>query len=277
MGLSLKTCVKLMIEIFTKEQIKEYVKCKIDPVYFINTYVKYNDLLGLCDFKLYPFQEKIVKQFHNNRYNLCVSSRQSGKTLIPLLYILHQLIFSEYSSILVITLNKMSAESILLKLKKIYTNLPLWMQMKVNKNTSNYFGLENFSTVMVSDYNINLIKGQNFNHVFLDEFAFFPGKNAKDFFDYVVPCLSAGRISKLHIISTKKTGSYFNKLIETYKVSSINKILEFFGVLLGKKKDTSNWVVGVYNWNVVPGRDKKWKQEMINMLGVNAFKEEFEV
>lgn len=262
---------------FTQEQVEEVVKCSKDPVYFINNYIKYNYYIGLRDFELYPFQEKIVKQFHNNRFNLCASSRQSGKTIVLSLYILHQLIFNEYSDILVLSLNRISAESILRQLKEIYKNFPLWMQMKVNANTSNYFELENFSRVMVSEYKYGLMVGQNFNHIFLDEFAFFSDKNAKEFFESVYPCIVSSNANKLHIISTKKKGSYFNKLIETHKVSFINKILEFFRTLLGKKKDPSNWVVSEYNWNVVPLRNKKWKQETINMLGKNAFKEQYEI
>ncbi len=43
---------------FTPEQIKEYLKCKADPVYFAKSYCKIVSLdEGLVPFNLYDFQE----------------------------------------------------------------------------------------------------------------------------------------------------------------------------------------------------------------------------
>ena len=149
--------------------------------------------------------------------------------------------------------------------------------MQITISNCNRFELENGSNIISEKFNLSLTRGQNFKHIFFDEMAFASDENVKQFFERVFPCVSAGSISKLHIVSTKKNRSYFNKLIETHKVGFINRCLEFIRILFGKKKVPSKWFVSEYNWNVVPGRDKKWKQEMINMLGVNAFKEEFEV
>jgi len=46
---------------FTKEQVEEYIKCKKDPVYFANNYVKIVTLdAGLQPFKTYDFQNKLI-------------------------------------------------------------------------------------------------------------------------------------------------------------------------------------------------------------------------
>ena len=40
---------------FTEEQVKEYIKCKRNPIYFIENYCKIVSLDdGVVDFKLYP-------------------------------------------------------------------------------------------------------------------------------------------------------------------------------------------------------------------------------
>lgn len=68
---------------FTEEQILEFVKCKEDPVYFSKNYVKIVTLdHGLMPFQLYPFQEKLINRFHQNRFNICKMPRQSGKCFI---------------------------------------------------------------------------------------------------------------------------------------------------------------------------------------------------
>jgi len=57
---------------FTQEQIIEFVKCKDDPVYFANNYIKIVSLdKGLTQFNPYDFQEKLINRFHENRFNIC--------------------------------------------------------------------------------------------------------------------------------------------------------------------------------------------------------------
>lgn len=67
---------------FTQEQIEEFIKCKEDPVYFANNYVQIVTLdHGLQTFKPYHFQEKLINNFHKNRFNICKMPRQTGKAL----------------------------------------------------------------------------------------------------------------------------------------------------------------------------------------------------
>ena len=65
---------------YTKEQIKEYQKCANDPLYFMLNYVQIVSLdEGLVPFKMYDFQQHIVKTIHDNRFTICKLQRQSGK------------------------------------------------------------------------------------------------------------------------------------------------------------------------------------------------------
>lgn len=65
---------------FTQEQIKEYLKCAKDPVYFIKNYVKIVNLdKGLMPFEMYKFQEDMVRTMHANRFTIAKLARQSGK------------------------------------------------------------------------------------------------------------------------------------------------------------------------------------------------------
>ena len=52
---------------FTQEQILEFLACKEDPVYFAKKYIKIVSLdEGLVPFDLYPFQEKLISNFHEH-------------------------------------------------------------------------------------------------------------------------------------------------------------------------------------------------------------------
>ena len=67
---------------YTPEQIEEYQKCMNDPIYFARNYVTIVNLdKGRMMFDMYPFQEKMVKQFQKERFNICKLHRQCGKCL----------------------------------------------------------------------------------------------------------------------------------------------------------------------------------------------------
>lgn len=64
----------------TKQQAAEYLRCVEDPIYFMKKYVKITHIdHGLIPFKMYPYQEQMVKNFHSKRFNIALLSRQSGK------------------------------------------------------------------------------------------------------------------------------------------------------------------------------------------------------
>ena len=81
---------------FTAEQIQEFLRCKDDPVYFAKNYVKIVSLdEGLVPFIPYDFQEKLIENFHENRFNICKMPRQTGKSTTVVSYLLHYLIFND--------------------------------------------------------------------------------------------------------------------------------------------------------------------------------------
>ncbi len=65
---------------FTEDNVNEWIKCKDDPVYFVNNYCKIISLDdGLIPFKTFGYQDKIINAFHTNRHNIIMMSRQQGK------------------------------------------------------------------------------------------------------------------------------------------------------------------------------------------------------
>lgn len=67
----------------TQEQLLELIRCSEDPIYFAKKYIKIVTLdEGLVSFEPYSFQEDMLKNFHNKRFNICKLPRQCGKCLI---------------------------------------------------------------------------------------------------------------------------------------------------------------------------------------------------
>ena len=117
---------------FTKEEIIEFQKCKADPIYFMEKFMKIVSLdEGLISFKLYPFQKKIVNTIDENRFSICKLPRQSGKSTTTIAYLLHYAIFNPNSNIAILANKSSTARDILGRLQLAYENLPKWLQQGV--------------------------------------------------------------------------------------------------------------------------------------------------
>jgi hypothetical protein len=67
---------------FTQTQLVELARCAADPVYFAKNYIKIVNIDdGLVPFDMWPFQEKMLTTFHENRFSICKLPRQCGKAL----------------------------------------------------------------------------------------------------------------------------------------------------------------------------------------------------
>lgn len=239
---------------------QEQIKCKDDPVYFINNYVKYYDFKdGLSQFKLYEPQEKLIHKYHKNRFNIVMAPRQVGKTSMDLFYILHHIIFNDNVTDGLFSFNKKNATNSLESLITAYKNLPEWLQHKIIKWNKSTIELENGSKVIANNITYSSFKGRSFDYIMLDEFAFIPDKDAQDFMTVIFPILSARNSSKIIIASSiKQQNCYFNKI---WKDSEDGK---------------NSFVRTAIKWNEVPGWDDEWKEKMIQNIGIDRFKQEFE-
>jgi hypothetical protein len=244
----------------TELQITELQKCKDDPVYFINNYVKFDHFKdGLTGIKLYEPQEKLINKYHNNRFNICKSSRQSGKTSIGLFYVLHHIIFNDNVTDAILSLNTLTARNILQRLLIAYENLPEWMQHKVIIKNKSTLELENGSRVIVGNTTYSSFRGWTFNLTFLDEFAFVSDKDAQSVVDIMLPIFTANKFCKIIIASSfKPKDNCFNKI---WKDSEDGK---------------NQFVRTLIKWDEIPGRNNEWKEEMIANIGIDAWNQQFE-
>jgi hypothetical protein len=67
---------------YTNDEIKEIQKCAKDIVYFANNYCTVMTDEGLQTITLRPYQERMLRQFQKERFNVCLASRQVGKCFL---------------------------------------------------------------------------------------------------------------------------------------------------------------------------------------------------
>ena len=133
---------------FTEEQIYKFLKCKRDPVYFAKNYIKIVTLdFGLQPFNMYPFQEKLIQNFHDNRFNICKMPRQTGKSTTCVSYLLHYAVFNDNVNIAILANKASTARDLLQRLQLAYENLPKWMQQGVISWNKGSLELENVSKI----------------------------------------------------------------------------------------------------------------------------------
>ena len=244
---------------FTKEQILEFEKCSKDPIYFMKNYIQIVSLdEGLIPFKMYGFQEHIVKTIHDNRFTICKLPRQSGKSTTVVSYLLHYALFNPNSNIAILANKSSTARDILSRVQLADENLPKWLQQGVINWNKGNIELENKSTIVAAATSSSAIRGGSYNIIFLDEFAFVPANIAEMFFSSVYPTISSGTKTKLIIVSTPYGMNQFYKLWTDAE---------------NKRND---YVPIEVHWSEVPGRDEKWKEDTIRNTSPEQFQQEFE-
>ena len=66
---------------FTKDQVKEIIKCSQDPEYFLSEYIKVISLDdGIVPFHPYPFQQKLIDSFDGTLITESIGARQQNGT-----------------------------------------------------------------------------------------------------------------------------------------------------------------------------------------------------
>jgi hypothetical protein len=244
---------------FTEEQILEFLKCKEDPVYFARNYIKIVSLdHGLVPFSMYPFQEKLIQNFHDNRFNICKMPRQTGKSTTCVSYLLHYAVFNDNVNIAILANKASTARDLLGRLQLAYENLPKWMQQGIISWNKGSLELENGSKISSNSTSSSAVRGGSYNVIFLDEFAFIPNHIADDFFASVYPTISSGQSTKVIIVSTPRGMNHFYRMWHD------------------AEKGKNEYVPTDVHWSEVPGRDEAWKEQTIANTSEAQFKVEFE-
>ena len=244
---------------FTKEHIEEYLKCKDDPVYFTQNHIKIVSLdEGLVPFKMWDFQEKLIRNFHGNRFNICKMPRQTGKSTTVVSYLLHYAIFNDNVNIAILANKAQTARDLLGRLQLAYENLPKWMQQGIIAWNKGSMELENGSKIIAASTSASAVRGGSYNIIFLDEFAFVANHLADDFFASVYPTISSGQKTKVIIVSTPHGMNHFYRM--------------WHDAERGKNEYCPTEV----HWSEVPGRDAKWKEQTISNTSKSQFQVEFE-
>lgn len=242
---------------FTIEQVQELLKCKDDPIYFIENYCYIVSLdKGLVPFKLYDCQKRKVDVIMNNRKVILMEGRQQGKTITAAACILHYTIFSSNKTVAILANKSAAAREVLSRYQIMYENLPLWMQQGVKTWNKGDVELENNSKVFTAATSTSGIRGKSVNWLYIDEAAIVPNNVAEEFFVSTYPTIMAGETTKVLMTSTPLGYNHFWK---------------FWNDAVEHRNGFT--AIQIPYWEI-PGRDEAWAAEQRAVLGDLKFNQE---
>jgi hypothetical protein len=242
---------------FTEEQVTEWMKCKDDPIYFIDNYCMIISLdKGLIPFKLYECQREKVKIIHENRKVILMEGRQQGKTTTSAAYILWYTIFQDSKTVAILANKATAAREVLYRYQLMYENLPVWLQQGVTTWNKGDIELENNSKVFTAATSTSGIRGKSVNMLYVDETAIIPNNVAEDFFTSVYPTISAGTTTKILLSSTPLGYNHFWR----YWNDAENGRNDFVPLFIPYTR--------------IPGRDAAWAEEQRRQLGELKYNQE---
>ena len=142
----------MSFQLTKKEMVKEIVKCGKDPTYFLNNYARISHPLhGLIPFRLYDFQDDLIGDFNDYRFNVILKARQLGISTITAGYVVWLMLFHRDKNVLVMATKFGTAANLVKKVKNIMKNLPPFIRISdisVDNRTS--FELSNGSQIKAS-------------------------------------------------------------------------------------------------------------------------------
>jgi hypothetical protein len=196
------------------EEQEEYIKCALDIHYFAATYCYIKGEEGQpIIIPLRDYQNEILDNFFNNRFNILMASRQIGKTICSSIMMLHYVLFNNNKNVLV-TANKLdTAVEVLDKIREIYQRLPFFLQQGIINWNQKFMVFENKSRIKGFATTKTSSIGQTADFLYLDEFAYLPDNIADKFYKSVFPTVSNIENSKIIITSTPNGFNLFHKLL----------------------------------------------------------------
>ena len=233
---------------------KEYVKCASDPIYFLKKYcLIQHPMKGKIPFDLYDFQEKTVKEFQNERFNIILKARQLGISTITAGYSLWLMTFHQDKNVLVIATKQEVAKNLVTKIRVMHANLPSWLKQKCVEDNKLNLRYMNGSQVKAVSSGPEAARSEALSLLILDEAAFID--KIDDIWTASQQTLTTGG-SCIALSTPNGVGNWFH---QTWVQAEEGR---------GMFNDIK------LHWTVHPDREQDWRDEQDELLGIQGAAQE---
>ena len=146
--------VKSIDKLTVPEQEEQFIKCALDPIYFIETYLKIFDQTQgengmIVPFKLFEFQKHLIQQYLNHDFNIANKYRQAGISTCTCAFLAWYVMFNKNRSIAIIADKLGTAQDELMNdVVEFVEGCPTWLKPKpTRKNTQKLKRYDNGSEI----------------------------------------------------------------------------------------------------------------------------------
>jgi phage FluMu gp28-like protein len=226
---------------------EEYVKCASNPGYFMRKYAKIqHPVRGKILFELWDFQESVLKDFQNERYNICLKSRQLGISTLIAGYSLWLMLFQTDQNILVIATKQETAKNLVTKVRVMYDNLPSWLKTAVVEDNKLSLRFKNGSQIKAVSAAADAARSEALSLLIIDEAAFID--NIEEIWASAQSTINTGGSAIINS-TPNGVGNFYHKQ------------------WVNAKTGTSAFNPIFLHWTVHPERDQAWRDQQDIILG----------
>ena len=206
-----------------------------------------------------------LQQEPDNMYDITVDSNEhefyangftSHNTTCSCIFLLWFAIFNENMTVAILANKQRTAVSIIDDIKKAYELLPVFLKPGIKEYNNLNIVFDNGTKIFASATTEDCLRGETVSLLFCDEFSFLPQNVATKFWNSNFPTISQG--GQVILVSTPNGAA--GLFYEIYKEAEAG---------------TSSFKPFKVNWWEFPGRDEKWKADMISAIGKVAFNAEY--
>ena len=226
---------------------QQYLKCAVDPVFFMRQYCYIqHPKRGKIKFNLYDFQDDVLTDLRDNRYNVILKSRQLGISTLSAGFALWSMLFKEDFNVLVIATTQEVAKNLVTKVRVMHDNLPTWLKGTIEADNKLSLKFKNGSQIKAVSSSTTGARSEALSLLIIDEAAFI--RNIEEIWIASQATLSTGGAAV--VLSTPNgVGNWFHQ------------------TWADAEADINGFHTINLHWNVHPDRDQSWRDEQTQLLG----------
>ncbi len=248
-----------------KKRAKEYLKCKLNPKYFIRNYVKIvHQEKGIIPFEMYDFQERALSDLFEYDYTITLKARQMGLTTLLSAYALWLMVFENNKEVLALSYKQNKARNIIKKIKRMNSKLPSWMKESTPIDNQLEVEFGNGSKASAESTTSDAGRSESASFVIIDEAAFIDG--AAEVWSAVKLTLDVGGGTCAVLSTPTGVGTWFHETwIKSTQGQKIDKISDDPEIWEGIGENDFHPIK--LHWSLHPDRDQEWREEQTRTMG----------
>ena len=233
----------------------------LDNFFYIQHPVK-----GKLRYEAFEYQRRLIDSYHQNRFNVNLLPRQTGKTTTAAGYLLWYAMFVPDSTILVAAHKYTGAQEIMNRIRYAYELCPNHIRCGVTSYNKQSIEFDNGSRIVAQTTTETTGRGMSLSMLYADEFAFVEPNIASEFWTSISPTLATG--GKAIITSTPNSDE--DQFAQIWLEA--NKKFDEHGNEQPVGKN-GFFPFRAY-WNEHPDRDEEWANTERSRIGEERFRRE---